>query len=232
LNVETKVDAGGLGLATPVVLASGCAGYGDEWLGLVNLDAVGAVVLKGVSLEPWTGNPPPRIAEAPAGVINAVGLENVGLDALVKEKLPALGDLPCKVVANVVGRSREEYRDVCAALVTSGLSRWHNYYLEGLAWLLRNVEIDGLYLDDVGYDRVVMQRVRKVLDRTRPGCLLDFHSWNHFNARAGYANCLNLYLEHLPSLSQIFWARQDRRQLGMASLPPSSLESALPVGSI
>lgn len=118
MNVDTKIDAGGLQLAAPVVLASGCAGYGDEWLGLVDLNAVGAVVLKGVSFEPWAGNPPPRIAEAPAGVINAVGLENVGLDALVREKLPALTDLPCKVVANVVGRVREEYREVCAALAT------------------------------------------------------------------------------------------------------------------
>lgn len=116
MNAEIKVEAGGLELATPVVLASGCAGYGDEWLELVDLDAVGAVVLKGVSLEPWPGNAPPRIGEAPAGVINAVGLENVGLDTLVREKLPALDGLPCKVVANVVGRSRDEYRDVCSAL--------------------------------------------------------------------------------------------------------------------
>jgi len=94
--------------------------------------------------------------------------------------------------------------DVCAALVTSGLSRWHNYYLEGLAWLLRNVEIDGLYLDDVGYDRVVMQRVRKVLDRERPGCLVDLHSWNHFNGMAGWANCANLYMEHFPYVDSLW----------------------------
>jgi dihydroorotate dehydrogenase (NAD+) catalytic subunit len=117
LKADVKVEAGGLELATPVILASGCAGYGDEWLELVDHGAVGAVVLKGVSLEPWPGNTPPRVAEAPAGLINAVGLENVGLNALVREKLPALQELPCKVVANVVGRSREEYRDVCSALV-------------------------------------------------------------------------------------------------------------------
>lgn len=116
MSAEINVDAGGLELATPVILASGCAGYGDEWLELVDLNAVGALVLKGVSLEPWAGNRPPRVAEAPAGVINAVGLENVGLDALVREKLPALGGLTCRVVANVVGRDRDEYRDVCAAL--------------------------------------------------------------------------------------------------------------------
>jgi len=95
--------------------------------------------------------------------------------------------------------------DVDAALVTSGLSRWHNYYLEGLAWLLRHVEIDGLYLDDVGYDREVMKRVRKILDRTRPGCLVDFHSWNHFNAMAGFANCANLYLELFPYVDSLWF---------------------------
>jgi len=95
--------------------------------------------------------------------------------------------------------------DVDAALVTEGASRWHNYYVEGLRWLLRNVEIDGLYLDDVGYDRRIMQRVRKVLDRERPGCLIDLHSWNHFNERAGWANCANLYMEHMPYLNSIWF---------------------------
>ncbi len=116
MSADMRIEAGGLELATPVILASGCAGYGDEWRGLVDLGAVGAVVLKGVSPEPWPGNPPPRVVEAPAGVINAVGLENVGLDVLVREKLPALEGLPCRVVANVVGRTSDEYRDVCSAL--------------------------------------------------------------------------------------------------------------------
>ena len=70
--------------------------------------------------------------------------------------------------------------EVDAAIATTGLSRWHNYYLEGLAWLLRNVEIDGLYLDGIGYDRQIMKRVRKVLDRNRPDSLIDFHSGNEF----------------------------------------------------
>ena len=70
---------------------------------------------------------------------------------------------------------------VDAAIVTNGMSRWHNYYIEGLQWLLKNLAIDGIYIDDVAYDRKVMQRVRKVFDRNRPGCLIDVHSWNHFN---------------------------------------------------
>jgi dihydroorotate dehydrogenase (NAD+) catalytic subunit len=116
VNDKMRVTVGRLELGTPVLIASGIAGYGDEWAELVDLSAVGAVVLKGVSREPWPGNPPPRVAEAPAGIVNAIGLENVGLERFVDEKLPALVGLDCKVVANVVGKTAAEYRDVCAAL--------------------------------------------------------------------------------------------------------------------
>lgn len=92
----------------------------------------------------------------------------------------------------------------CAAISQTGLSRWHNYYVEGLGWLARNVKIDGLYLDEIGYDREIIKRVRRVLDKNRPGSLLDLHSWNHFNDRAGHANCLNLYLEHMPYLDSLW----------------------------
>jgi hypothetical protein len=85
------------------------------------------------------------------------------------------------------------------------MSRWHNYYLEGLDWLVRNVGIDGLYIDDVAFDRTVMKRARKILDRRRPGSLIDLHSWNHFNGRAGYANCANLYMESLPYVDRVWF---------------------------
>ncbi len=91
-----------------------------------------------------------------------------------------------------------------ASIVTTGMSRWHNYYLEGLSWLVYNVGIDGLYIDDVAYDRVVIKRVRKILDRSGRERLIDLHSWNHFNERAGYACCLNLYMEHLPYIDRIW----------------------------
>ena len=92
-----------------------------------------------------------------------------------------------------------------AAIITNGTSRWNNYYIEGLAWLLKNVEIDGLYIDDTAYGREVMKRVRKVLDHLRPGCLIDLHSWNHFNERAGFISCANLYLENLPYVDRIWF---------------------------
>lgn len=95
--------------------------------------------------------------------------------------------------------------DVDAALVTSGLSRWHNYYLEGLAWLFRNVGIDGLYLDDVGYDREIMKRIRKIFNMESPDSLIDMHSWNHFNDRAGWANSANLYMEHMPYIDSLWF---------------------------
>ncbi|HOW84526.1 MAG TPA: DUF6067 family protein [Candidatus Aminicenantes bacterium] len=92
-----------------------------------------------------------------------------------------------------------------AAIINSGLSRWHNYYVEGLDWLARNVGIDGLYLDDVAFDRTTMKRVRKVLARNRPGALIDLHSANQYNVRDGFASSANLYLEHFPYLDRLWF---------------------------
>jgi hypothetical protein len=92
-----------------------------------------------------------------------------------------------------------------AAVINSGMSRWHNYYVEGLAWLARNVGIDGLYLDDVAFDRTTMKRVRKVLDRNRPAARIDLHSANQFNPRDGFASSANLYLEHFPYLDRLWF---------------------------
>ena len=96
-----------------------------------------------------------------------------------------------------------EIRD--AAIVTSGVSRWHNHYVEGLAWLVKNVGIDGLYIDDVAFDRLTMKRVRRVLDQGRPGALIDLHSANQFNVRDGFASSANLYLEHFPFLNRLWF---------------------------
>jgi hypothetical protein len=92
-----------------------------------------------------------------------------------------------------------------AAVINTGVSRWHNYYVEGLNWLAKNVGIDGLYIDDVAFDRTTMKRVRKVLDRNRPGALIDLHSANQFNVRDGFANSANLYLEHFPYLNRLWF---------------------------
>jgi len=94
--------------------------------------------------------------------------------------------------------------EVDAALRTIGLSRWRNYYLEGLSWLIRNVGIDGLYLDGIGYDREIMKRVRKVMDRARPGCLIDFHSGNEFHYQGRRVSPACKYMEHLPYIDSLW----------------------------
>ena len=92
-----------------------------------------------------------------------------------------------------------------AAIINRGNSRWDNYYVEGLDWLMRHVGIDGLYLDDLAYDRVTMKRVRKVLDRERPGSLIDFHSASQFGPRDGFGSCANVYLEHFPYINRLWF---------------------------
>jgi hypothetical protein len=96
-----------------------------------------------------------------------------------------------------------ERRDV--ALVTSGISRWHNHYVEGLDWLAKHVGIDGLYLDDVAFDRITMQRIRRVLERNRPAPLIDLHSANQYNPNDGFASSANLYLEHFPYIDRLWF---------------------------
>ncbi|MGQ9610882.1 MAG: glycoside hydrolase domain-containing protein [bacterium] len=95
--------------------------------------------------------------------------------------------------------------EVDAAIATTGLSRWHNYYLEGLKWLIKNVGIDGLYLDGIGYDREIMKRVRKVMDSEKSGCLIDFHSGNNFHPNYGLSNCATQYMEHFPYIDSLWF---------------------------
>ncbi len=92
-----------------------------------------------------------------------------------------------------------------AAVINTGISRWHNFYVEGLHWLVQNEGIDGLYLDDVAFDRTTMKRIRKVLTRGRPGSLIDLHSANQFDINDGFASSANLYLEHFPFLDRLWF---------------------------
>ncbi|HOX20209.1 MAG TPA: DUF6067 family protein [Gemmatimonadales bacterium] len=92
-----------------------------------------------------------------------------------------------------------------AAVVNTGISRWHNFYVEGLDWLVDNVGIDGLYIDDVAFDRSIMVRVRKALTRGRPAPLIDLHSANQYNPRDGFASSANLYLEHFPFIDRLWF---------------------------
>jgi hypothetical protein len=93
---------------------------------------------------------------------------------------------------------------VDAAIGTVGLSRWHNYYLEGLSYLIKRVGIDGLYLDGISYDREIMKRVRKVMDRTRPGCLIDVHCGDCFTYGNMRCSAANTNMEHFPYVNSIW----------------------------
>jgi dihydroorotate dehydrogenase (NAD+) catalytic subunit len=113
---DLRVDIGGLVLKNPVMTASGTFGYGREFAQLVDLARLGAVVVKGLSLTPSMGNPPPRIAETACGMLNAIGLENVGVDAFVRDKLPFLQTLSVPVIVNIYGKSVEEYAELAGRL--------------------------------------------------------------------------------------------------------------------
>jgi dihydroorotate dehydrogenase (NAD+) catalytic subunit len=110
--VNLSVEIGTLHLANPVIAASGTFGYGIEFAALTDLNRLGAVVVKGLSLEPMEGAPAPRLAPTPAGMINAVGLQNVGVRRFISEKLPALRTYRTQIIANVFGRTAEEYAEV------------------------------------------------------------------------------------------------------------------------
>jgi len=92
-----------------------------------------------------------------------------------------------------------------AAVINSGMSRWHNYYVEGMNWLVKNVGIDGIYLDDVAFDRTTMKRIRRVLASDRGPGIIDLHSANQFNKRDGFTNSANLYMEHFPYLNRLWF---------------------------
>ena len=116
-SVDLSVNLAGLRLAHPVLVASGTFGYGTEYADLVDVSALGALVTKAVTLEPREGHPPPRICETPAGMLNAIGLQNPGVEAFVREKLPALRELGVPIIVNVAGRETAEYVAVARRLV-------------------------------------------------------------------------------------------------------------------
>jgi dihydroorotate dehydrogenase (NAD+) catalytic subunit len=111
-----RVKLGLLELKNPVMTASGTFGYGREYDSLVDLNLLGALIVKGISLKRKEGNPPPRTVETPGGMLNAIGLANIGLEAFMKEELPWLRSLDTEVIVNIYGHSIEEYAELSAAL--------------------------------------------------------------------------------------------------------------------
>jgi dihydroorotate dehydrogenase (NAD+) catalytic subunit len=114
--VDLSVNIGALRLRNPILAASGTFGYGVEFAHLVDLNKIGGFVTKGLSLEPIQGSPAPRLCETPSGMLNAVGLQNVGVRAFVAEKIPVLRNFDTLVIANVFGYSADEYSEVIRIL--------------------------------------------------------------------------------------------------------------------
>lgn len=159
-GVELKTDIGRIRMANPVMTASGTFGYGREFATLTDLNRLGAIVVKGVSLEPEKGNPPPRIAETACGMLNAIGLENVGLVAFLRDKMPFLRTLRPPVIVNIYGKTIEEYGELARRLSDA----------EGVAGIEVNISCPNVKTGGIafGVDPQAAQAVtRQVRENTR-----------------------------------------------------------------
>jgi dihydroorotate dehydrogenase (NAD+) catalytic subunit len=116
LAPDLTVNIAGLRMKNPVMTASGTFGYGREYQPFFDLNQLGALVTKGISLKPMAGNPPPRICETAGGMLNAIGLENVGVKTFIRDKLPFLSGLKIPVIVNILGHSLKEYPEVARHL--------------------------------------------------------------------------------------------------------------------
>src|SRR5476651_1095468 len=114
MEPDMTVNLAGIPLRNPVMTASGTFGYGEEFAEYVDLESIGAFVTKGLSLKPRAGNPTPRIVETPGGMLNAIGLQNVGIDAFIARKVPYLRTVATPVIVNLFGNSMEEYGELAA----------------------------------------------------------------------------------------------------------------------
>ena len=145
------VSVGGLALKNPVMTASGTFGYAREFESLIDLNRLGAIIVKGLALKPVKGNPPPRIVETACGMLNAIGLENVGIDAFETEKVPFLRTLQPPVIANIYGTTVEEYAALAERIET----------IDGIAALEVNISCPNVKAGGVvfGVDPLAAARV-------------------------------------------------------------------------
>ena len=120
-NVDMSVNLAGVSMKNPVVVASGTFGFGREYGQFYDLSELGGICCKGLTLHPRTGNPPPRIAETPMGMLNSVGLQNPGVDVFIAEDLPELRKYDLAVIANISGNTPEEYGIMCEKLSRAGV---------------------------------------------------------------------------------------------------------------
>lgn len=160
MNLEVRI--GKLKLKNPVMTASGTFGYGEEYSEFVDLNRLGAVVVKGLSLMPKEGNPMPRIAETPSGMLNAIGLQNIGIERFIEEKMPFLRRFNTLVIANFFGDTKEEYAATAERLSC----------VDGIHGLEMNISCPNkqagwsVFGTDPGVTFDVVSAVRKVTDLT------------------------------------------------------------------
>ena len=131
--INTKVTLAGVELKNPVMTASGTFGSGAEYSEFVDLNKLGGVVTKGVANMPWPGNPTPRVTETASGMLNAIGLQNPGIDLFCKRDIPFLKQYDTKIIVNVCGKSTEDYCEVVerlagATAVSVGTANFFNPY--------------------------------------------------------------------------------------------------------
>ncbi|TNF52336.1 dihydroorotate dehydrogenase [bacterium] len=120
-TVNLTTSLGELTLKNPVMTASGTFGYGAEYSEFVNLNNLGAVIAKGISQKPMEGNPTPRICETPCGMLNSIGLQNIGVECFIEKKLPYLKQFETKIIVNILGNSVKEYLDLSEKLQDAGV---------------------------------------------------------------------------------------------------------------
>ncbi|HSP87251.1 MAG TPA: hypothetical protein VLN45_03905, partial [Ignavibacteriaceae bacterium] len=116
-KADLSVNVGPLKFRNPVLLASGTVGYGNEMSEFIDLNSIGGIVTKSLSLKPRKGNPPQRIIETPAGMLNAIGLQNVGVEEFIKEKIPFLKKYDVPLICNIAASTYEEYVE-CTKILT------------------------------------------------------------------------------------------------------------------
>ncbi len=160
-DVDLSVNIGGLKLKNPVMLASGTVGYGAEISEFTDLSKIGAIVTKSISLKPRKGNPPQRIVETPSGMLNAIGLQNVGLEAFINEKIPYLAKLDSTLVCNIAASSVEEY-----ALCAKELDSQDTVKAFELNVSCPNVKEGGLLFgNDLNYVGMITEKVKAVTSK-------------------------------------------------------------------
>ena len=154
------VNVGGISMKNPVMTASGTFGYGQEFAPLCDLSRLGALVIKGLSLKPAPGNPPPRTVETCGGMLNAVGLENVGLAAFAENKLPFLQSLDVAVILNIYGHSIEEYAEMSERIED----------LDGIAGIEVNISCPNIKAGGVAFGtdpKIAFQVTKAVREKTK-----------------------------------------------------------------